>query len=144
MPTSSLAAALGKLHRGTLFSPCLTLPYSFKAMERAGGCWLFWGKDRWGCHTHPGTVKPVNQPSFWGTSQVLGKKRKRFLWLLGKMSHERRKQVYQVQYPVSICAQRSQERNVIRASLSSASPPISQLPGTLQCRCAFCMDSPAI
>lgn len=74
--------------------------------------------------------EPVNQPSFWSTSQVLGEKRKRFLWLLGKMSHEGRQHLYQVQYPVSVSAQRSQERNVIRASLSGASPPVSPLPGT--------------
>lgn len=56
-PCSSPVAALEKLHRVALHSPCLILPYSFKAMGREGSCWLFWVKDRWGCHTHRGTMR---------------------------------------------------------------------------------------
>lgn len=67
---SSLAAALEKLHRGAFLSPCLTLPDSFKAMGREGGCWLFWGKDRWGCHTQAGTMR-LHSRSQW-TSPVSG------------------------------------------------------------------------
>lgn len=69
-PCCSLTAALGKLHRYALLSACLALPYSFKEMGREGSCWLFWGKDRWGCHTHAGTVR-LHSWSQW-TSPVSG------------------------------------------------------------------------